>query len=311
MPRNFADRLLEAVRAKGSPLCVGIDPVYDRLPAELREERNPGEEAAAAALVEFGRRIIRVVAPLVPAVKINSAFFERYDGHGVRGYYELIREAAHQELIVIGDVKRGDVGHSAEQYARACLADPVGGDPKGHRTPDAITVSPYFGWDGVRPFVDVARQQQKGIFLLVRTSNPSAGEFQHLATAGGQTVADHVADRVRSWASQAGLLGESGYSCVGAVISTRDLEEARRIRTRLDRSIFLIPGYGAQGMGLEAVAALFNEDGTGAVVNASRSIIYAYQDAESAEDGAGRWEFAVEQCCKKSIDELAHHCPRI
>jgi orotidine-5'-phosphate decarboxylase len=290
---------------------VGIDPVYERLPAGLREDRDPGDESAAEALVEFGRRIIRAVAPLVPVVKINSAFFERYGGHGVRGYYELVREAAHQELIVIGDVKRGDVGHSAEQYARACLAGPVGGEAKGRATPDAITVNPYFGWDGVRPFIDVARQQQKGVFLLVRTSNPSAGEFQHLATDSGPTVADHVAGRLQAWASQAGLLGESGYSCVGAVVSTRDIEEARRLRTQLERSIFLIPGYGAQGMGLDAVAALFNKDGTGAVVNASRSIIYAYQGADPEEAAAQRWEHAVERACKKSIQELADRLAQI
>jgi orotidine-5'-phosphate decarboxylase len=289
---------------------VGIDPVYDRLPGALGQGPLPSEESAAEAVVEFGRRIIRVVAPLVPAIKINSAFLERHGGCGVRGYYELVREATHRDLIVIGDVKRGDVGHSAEQYARACLANPAG-NAEGRATPDAITVNPYFGWDGVRPFIDVARQEQKGIFLLVRTSNPSAGEFQQLATAGGLTVADHVAGRVRSWASQAGLTGESGYSCVGAVVSTRDLEEARRLRTELDRSIFLIPGYGAQGMGLDAVAALFNEDGTGAIVNASRSIIYAFEGGEPERGTTDGWERAVEQACEKSIRELASRVPQI
>ena len=311
MPRNFADRLLDAVHAKHNPLCVGIDPVYARLPAEIIEHKALNDEsdaeAALDAVLEFCRRIIRIVAPLVPAVKINSAFFERYYWEGLEGYFDLVQEAAERDLVVIGDVKRGDVGHSAEQYARACLADPSFLNLDDRVAPDAVTVNPYFGLDGVRPFIDIAREEQKGIFVLVRTSNESAGELQHLTTAEGLTVAECLAAQVSAWAADEGLIGESGYSCVGAVVSTRDLDEARRLRAQLDKSILLIPGYGAQGLGVEAIAALLGTNGDGAIVNASRSIIYAYQDPEYNADGEQGWESCVELACKNFISRLIGH----
>ena len=313
MPPNFADRLLDAVRAKQTPLCVGLDPVYACLPAEIVEHKALNDEsdveAALDAVLEFCRRVIRLVAPLVPAVKINSAFFERYYWEGLEGYFDLVQEAAERDLIVIGDVKRGDIGHSAEQYARACLGDPTFLTLDDRVAPDAVTVNPYFGLDGVKPFIDVAREEQKGIFVLVRTSNETAGELQHLTTADGLSVADCLAGQVSAWAADEGLIGESGYSCVGAVVSTRNPEEAKRLRTRLERSIFLIPGYGAQGLGAEAVAALFKPDGTGAIVNASRSIIYAYQDPELLESADRSWEKSIELACKNSISELAGSIP--
>ena len=311
MPRNFADRLLDAVHAKHNPLCVGIDPVYARLPAEIIEHKALNDEsdaeAALDAVLEFCRRIIRIVAPLVPAVKINSAFFERYYWEGLEGYFDLVQEAAERDLVVIGDVKRGDVGHSAEQYARACLADPSFLNLDDRVAPDAVTVNPYFGLDGVRPFIDIARVVLKGIFVLVRTSNESAGELQHLTTAEGLTVAECLAAQVSAWAADEGLIGESGYSCVGAVVSTRDLDEARRLRAQLDKSILLIPGYGAQGLGVEAIAALLGTNGDGAIVNASRSIIYAYQDPEYNADGEQGWESCVELACKNFISRLIGH----
>jgi orotidine-5'-phosphate decarboxylase len=311
LAENFADRVIAAIQQKGTPLCVGIDPVYSRLPADINEQPEMNDatsaEASLDAVLEFSRRIIRIVAPLVPAVKINSAFFERFYSEGLEGYFDMVQEAAERELIVIGDVKRGDVGHSAEKYARSALADPDFDDMDDRVGPDAVTVNAWFGLDGVRPFIDVARSEQKGVFALVRTSNESAAAIQRLVTTEGTTVADEMARHVAEWAVDEGLVGERGYSCIGAVVSTRDPEEAARLRAILDKCILLIPGYGAQGMTGADVAPLFKSDGTGALVNASRSIIYAYEDMKYIERFTSEWDRCVEQACKDTIADLAQY----
>lgn len=309
MPDNFADRLLHAIRAKRAPVCVGIDPVYVRLPAAIAEQRDMNDEsdseAALDAVLEFCRQTIRIVAPYVPAIKINTAFFERYYWEGVEGYFELLQEAADRDLIVIGDCKRADIGSTSELYAKAHLADPDFDDLEDFVGPDAVTVGSYFGLDGVQPFIDVARDEGKGLFVLVRTSNPSAAEIQGLPCGDGLVMCEHVAQRVESWAKQDGLLGTAGYSCVGAVVAPGDEDSTTRLRAMMPHSLFLVPGYGAQGAGPQDVAACFKSDGTGALVTASRSIIYAYEDPKYLELYASEWDKCVEQACKDFVAELA------
>ncbi len=309
MADNFADQLLKVIRAKRSPVCVGIDPVYGRLPAEIAEQRDMNDEmdaeAALDAVLEFCRRIIRIVAPYVPAVKINSAFFERYYSEGIEGYYDLIEEAAGHDLIVIGDCKRGDIGPTAEMYAKAHLADPDFTNFEERVGPDAVTVNPYFGIDGVKPFIDVAKEEGKGLFVLVRTSNESGGSIQDIVGADGTRLCEAVAKLVTEWASGEGLIGTSGYSCVGAVVGARDAAMAAALRERMPYSIFLVPGYGAQGATAADVAACFKPDGTGAIVNASRSILYAYEDMKYLEMYASEWEKCVEQACKDFVADVA------
>jgi orotidine-5'-phosphate decarboxylase len=306
--QTFADRLLHAIRAKGAPVCIGIDPVYDNLPAEITEHpefNDAGDsEVGVDAVLEFCRRIIRIVAPFVPAVKINSAFFERYYSEGIDGYYQLIQEAAEKDLIVIGDVKRGDVGHTAELYAAAHLADPSFDNLDELVGPDAVTLSPYLGFDAVKPFLDVARSDQKGVFILVKTTNPSAGEIQDLVGPDGSTVAEHVARHVAQWGSDPSLIGECGYSAVGAVVSPKDPTTAAKLRALMPQAVFLVPGYGAQGASAADVAACFKPDGTGALVSASRSIIYAYENMKYLEMYASEWEKCVEQACKDFVADL-------
>ncbi len=313
MPDNFADRLLAAVRAKRTPACVGIDPVYARLPAAIAEQRDMNDEmdaeAALDATLEFCRQIIRIVAPYVPVVKINSAYFERYYWEGVEGYYELVQEAAERDLIVIGDCKRADIGHSAEMYARAHLADPDFSNLDDFVGPDAVTVNPYFGLDGVKPFIDVAREDGKGVFVLVRTSNESGAAIQDLVGPDGMRFCEAIAKQVAEWARGEGLVGTAGYSCVGAVVGVRDRETAIKLRALLPQSIFLVPGYGAQGAGAADVGACFRSDGTGAIVTASRSIIYAYEDTKYLEMYASEWEKCVEHACKDFVAELARVVP--
>jgi len=308
VPTNFADRLVEAITQKQAPVCVGIDPVYARLPAEITEHRDMNDErdsqAALDAVLEFSRRIIRTVAPLVPAVKLNSAFFERYYWEGVEAYFELVQEASDAGLFVIGDCKRGDIGSTAQLYAQAVLSDPDFEDLEDLVGPDAVTVSAYLGLDGLQPFIDVAREEQKGLFALVKTSNPSADVIQNARLETGLTVAEHVAQQVADWAGQEGLVGESGYSCLGAVVATREPNQAARFRELMPHSLFLVPGYGAQGGTAADFAPYFKSDGTGAIITASRSIIYAYENPQYVERFTSEWDKCVEQACKDFIADV-------
>jgi orotidine-5'-phosphate decarboxylase len=309
VPDNFADRLLLAVAEKKTPAVIALDPVYARLPAEIAEHRDLNDEtdseAALDAILEFGRNVIRAVAPLVPAIKINSAFFEQYYSEGIEGYYELVQEAASAGLLVIGDVKRGDVGHTAEAYARAHLADSEFVNLPDQIAPDAVTVNGYTGSDGLRPFFDTATSAGKGVFVVVRTSNEGAAEFQDVATADGRKVHEVMAGLVAQWASERGRVGMRGYSSVGAVVSTKDAATAKRLREFMPQSILLVPGYGTQGLTAEMCAPFFKSDGSGALVVAGRSVIYAYEQTRYLEMYASEWKKCVEQACRDFVAELA------
>jgi len=308
VPENFADRLIAAAHLKRSPTCVGIDPDYSRLPANISEHREMNDpndsEAALDAILEFSRQVLKIVAPYVPAVKINTAFFERYYSQGVEGYYELLQDAAKLNLTVIGDCKRGDIGSTSEMYARSALSDPDFANLDDMVGPDAITVNGYAGLDGVKPFIDVAREEQKGIFVWVRASNPSADVIQDAKLESGLTVCEHLAQQVASWAAMDGLAGRSGYSAVGAVVAARNKESMARLREIMPSCLFLIPGYGAQGGTAADVVPAFKTDGTGALVTASRSVIYAYQDPKYATAFPDQWEKSVEQACKDFVSEV-------
>lgn len=313
MSAHFADRLLAAIRAKGAPVCVGLDPVYQRLPADLTARAGLDDardlESVLDAVREFCRAVIRIVAPIVPAVKINSAFFERYYTDGVEAYFDLVREASAAKLIVIGDVKRADIGHSSGLYARGHLSDPDFAALDGLVAPDAITVNPYFGLDGIKPFLEVAREQSKGLFALVQTSNPSAIEVQGLTLADGTTVGERVAALVNTWAGGDGLLGDSGYSLLGAVVSPRDETSTRKLRAAMPNCMFLVPGFGAQGKTAEQIRNCFKPDGTGALVNASRSVLYAYEDTKYTQMYASQWERCVEHACRDFVAAVASIVP--
>ncbi len=308
--KNFADRVLQDIAQKKSPTVIAIDPVYARLPAEISEHRDLNDEAdveaALDASLEFCRRVIRIVAPHVCAIKLNSAFFERYYNEGIEGYFELVQEAAEHGLIVIGDIKRGDIGHSSEMYARAHLGDSEFTNLDDLVTPDAVTVSGYFGTDGVKPFIDAARDSErgKGVFVLVRTSNESAGTIQDVPLADGRKFHELMAAQVDEWAAESGLTGARGYSSVGAVVSTRDQAVASRLRSLMPQSLLLAPGYGAQGMTAADFAPLFKSDGSGALVVAGRSVIYAYEDPRYIERFTSEWDKCIEQACKDFVNEI-------
>ncbi len=273
MTTHFADRLLSAIETKGSPVCVGLDPAYERLPDDLRgDSEAPADRVAAIG--RFCREVLEAVAPVVPAVKPQIGYFEIYRDLGVKLYFEMVEMAKSLGLMVIGDIKRGDIGSTAAGYAQAHMM--------GDSAPDSVTLNGYLGSDSLDPFVDAAREGGRGMFVLVRTSNPSAAAVQDFTDADGKPFYQHMAEHVAIIGGAAGLVGERGYSCVGAVVGATYPEEARQLREIMPQQVFLVPGYGAQGATAQDCAASFKADGTGAIVNASRSVIYAFDREEYA-----------------------------
>jgi len=311
MPENFADRLISAVRSKGSCAVVGIDPRLDLVPKPLLAgfpRAEHGLSAAADCFREFGCRIVELVALLVPAVKPQIAFFERLGPDGIRAYADVVRRARELGLLVIADVKRNDIASTAQAYAEAYLGPLKPGQPPAGIEVDAVTLNPYLGTDGIQPFVEAAKANGKGAFVLVRTSNPSAGEFQDVQEAGVR-VFERVADKVVQWGRE--LVGSCGYSSIGAVVGATYPDEAAGLRQRMPRACFLVPGYGAQGGSAHDVAPCFNPDGLGAVVNASRSIIFAHRRSPWKEElGEDGWERAVIAATRQMNDELSRFLPQ-
>jgi orotidine-5'-phosphate decarboxylase len=301
MSDHFADRLTAAIRARGTPGVVGLDPVLEHLPDALRP-RERRLEAAVAAVETFCRGVIDAVAPHVPAVKINSGFFEAFYAAGVAAYYRLVAHAHARALLVIGDVKRGDIGSTARLYARGHLDRPAFDDVDPASIPDAVTLAGYLGENAVRPFAEIARAQGKGVFVLVRPSDPGADEVHEFAgsgvTAEPLRFYEHMAALVRRWGAEPALLGDSGFSCVGAVVAPKDTASTAALRAALPHTLFLVPGYGAQGATAEACRPCFHADGTGAVINASRSVIYAFSRPEPAQHGAD-WQAAVAAAARR------------
>lgn len=274
---HFADRLTERIARCGAGLCVGIDPVLERLPGSLTEALahfdEADESAAAAAIGRFADGACRAVAAQAAAVKFQSACFERYGAAGLAAMHRAIGVAKDAGLMVILDAKRGDIGVTAEHYATATIGRPA---------VDAVTVHGYMGPDTLAPFVDAAADRGKGVFALVRTSNAGADAMQALKLEDGRTVAEAMADVVADAGAQ--HVGERGYSHVGAVVGATRPDELAAWRARMPRQWLLLPGVGAQGGSVADLREAFDRDGLGALVTASRSVIYAYEGT-----GAGDW----------------------
>lgn len=252
MEALFSDRLLSRISELKAPICVGIDPIFELLPdaiAGAADERDANDaEAAIDAIFAFTTKVLRTVAPLVPIVKFQSAYFEKYLWEGVEAYYSLIQEANQLGLLVIGDVKRGDIGTTAQAYAAAHLADSSFDEYEDTVSPDAITVNPFCGLDTIDPFIQTAKTFGKGMFVLVRTSNPGSADLQDVALADGRTWSEALADRLADIAAQPALIGTSGFSAIGAVVGATQPHTMASLRERLPKSIFLLPGYGARAL---------------------------------------------------------------
>ncbi len=288
---HFADRLLEAIRAKQTPLCVGLDPRWDSLPDEIRRKQDDTLAGRAAAYEEFCRRVLDVVAPRVAIVKPQSAFFEACGPDGMRALLEVMRHARRLGLITILDAKRNDIASTAEAYAEAAFKV---------FEADALTVNPYLGRDSIEPFLKVGRPLGRGLFVLVRTSNPGAGQFQDLLT-NGRRLYEQVASAVTSWSGES--KGETGFGDVGAVVGATSPVELARLRAQLPGVIILVPGYGAQGATAADAAGAFYDEGTGAIVNSARAILFCYKSE------ATDWEAAIERATRQAIADLAERTP--
>ncbi|MBN2139149.1 MAG: orotidine-5'-phosphate decarboxylase [Sedimentisphaerales bacterium] len=309
MASHFADRLCDAVKKRKTSLIVGIDPVYSRLPKAIKSHRHMNDEydadAAVDAIFDFCTQTMRIIAPMVPAVKINIAFFEKYLWEGIETYYALITEANDLGLEVIGDVKRGDIGHTAELYAAAHLENPELAGLEDTLAPDAITINGYTGTDGIEPFAKMAEKQGKGLFVLVRTSNPSAAEVQDFTDAQGIAMYEKVADVVARIAYEPARIGKSGYSSIGMVVGGTAPEVTTALRQKYDKTWFLVPGYGSQGASAPDCVRFCKPDGTGALINASRSIIYAYEKPKYKEQYGDDWKRCIEQAVIDAKVDLA------
>lgn len=269
MPESFADRLAAAVRSRRNPTVVGLDPHLDLLPEEYAAARDPRVPRAerAEAVCEFLLEVVRLVAPHVPAVKPQSAFFEALGADGAVAWERVVRASREAGLLVIGDVKRGDIGSTARAYATAFL-EGTGPEDEPHLC-DAVTLNPMLGSDSIQPFVEACARTGRGLYILVRTSNPSSAEFQ---APGSPCLSERVADAVKQWGSE--LVGREGWSSVGAVVGATHPDELSALRARMPQTPLLLPGYGAQGAGARDVVAAFTGL-DGALVNSSRGILFA------------------------------------
>lgn len=310
MSNHFADRLCDAVKNKRTSLVVGLDPVYSRLPEAIRSHKDMNDEQDAAAAVDaifdFCTQVTRIIAPLVPAVKINIAFFEKYLWEGLETFYSLISEAEDLGLEIIADVKRGDIGHTAELYASAHLENQELIGLEDTITADAITVNGFAGIEGIKPFADMANQQGKGVFVWVRSSNPGGAAIQDFADADGRKLYQQMADIVNEIACEKERIGENGYSNVGMVVGGLGAEDAAALRSKYDKLWFLVPGFGSQGASAADCVKLCKTDGTGALINASRSIIYAYEKPKYKEQFGNDWKKCIEQAVTDAKVELSN-----
>lgn len=259
------DQLIDGIVAKRNPCIVGIDPEWERIPACFREgAATPGE-----AIRDWGMTVIDAVADVVAAVKPQMAFFEVFGAEGVQVHQQLVAHAHRRGLVVVDDSKRCDIGNTARAYAYAHLAK------AGPINADMLTVTPFLGRDSLQPFLDVAKRDGKGLFVLVRTSNPGSGEIAEAVNGRGERLCDFLADYVREAGRD--CTGRHGYASVGAVVGATWPEEAARLRQRMPGCFFLVPGYGAQGGGAADVVPCFNPDGLGTLVSSSRGVLYSWE----------------------------------
>ena len=282
----MVSKLIEKIQKTKAPICVGLDPMLSYIPEHVTKKAFAefGEtlEGAAEAIWQFNKEIVDATCDLIPSVKPQIAMYEQFGLPGLAAYDKTVKYCQEKGLIVIGDVKRGDIGSTSAAYATGHLGTvQVGSQTLSGFNTEYITVNPYLGTDGVKPFVDVCNQCDRGIFVLVKTSNPSSGEFQD-RLIDGRPLYELVAEKVVEWGDAS---MDGAYSNVGAVVGATYPEMSKVLRKLMPRTYFLVPGYGAQGGTAEDLKYCFNEDGLGAVVNSSRGIIAAYKKETYAKFG--------------------------
>ncbi len=298
-------KLTDKIKKTNAPIVVGLDPMLKYIPSHITgkayEEFGETLEGAAEAIWQFNKEIVDNIYDLVPAVKPQIAMYEQFGIEGLKAFKKTLDYCKEKDLIVIGDIKRGDIGSTSEAYAVGHLGKvAVGGKSYAGFDEDFATVNPYFGTDGIKPFIDVCKQEKKGIFILVKTSNPSSGEFQD-RLVDGRPLYEIVGEKVAQWGEL--HMGDS-YSYVGAVVGATYPEMGKALRRIMPKAYILVPGYGAQGGKGADLVDFFNEDGLGAIVNSSRGIIAAYQQGKYAEYGEKCFAEAARAAVEDMRDDI-------
>lgn len=299
------NKLITNIRKTNAPIVVGLDPMLSYIPEHIQKKAfaEYGEtlEGAAEAIWQFNKEIIDKTYDLIPAVKPQIAMYEQFGIPGLEAFSRTVKYAKEKNLVIIGDVKRGDIGSTSAAYAVAHLGRVnVGTKSYSAFDEDFATVNPYLGSDGIKPFIDVCKEEKKGIFILVKTSNPSSGEFQD-RIIDGRPLYEWVGEKVAEWGAE--CMGD-GYSYVGAVVGATYPEMGRTLRKLMPKSFILVPGYGAQGGTADGLKPYFNEDGLGAIVNSSRGIICAYKQDKYAKFGEANYTDASRQAVVDMIEDI-------
>lgn len=299
------NKLVAEIKKKEAPVVVGLDPMLKFIPEHITSKAYGefGEtlEGAAEAIWQFNKGIVDQIHDLIPAVKPQIAMYEQFGLEGLKVFKKTVDYCKEKGLVVIGDIKRGDIGSTSEAYAIGHLGRvKVGSKSYAGFDEDFATVNPYFGIDGVKPFIDVCKEENRGLFILVKTSNPSSGEFQDKLT-DGRPLYEIVGEKVAEWGES--HMGEE-YSYIGAVVGATYPEMGKTLRKIMPKAYILVPGYGAQGGKGEDLAHFFNEDGLGAIVNSSRGIIAAYQQAQYASYGAEGFADAARAAVQDMIRDI-------
>ena len=299
------NKLVAEIKKKDAPVVVGLDPMLGYVPEHLTkkafEEFGETLEGAAEAIWQYNKGIVDAVYDLIPAVKPQIAMYEQFGIPGMMAFKKTVDYCKEKGLVVIGDIKRGDIGSTSTAYAVGHLGKVTVGRRQYYGfDEDFVTVNPYLGSDGVNPFIDVCKEEKKGIFVLVKTSNPSSGEFQD-RLIDGRPLYELVGEKVAEWGSQ--CMGDD-YSYVGCVVGATYPEMGKILRKIMPKTYILVPGYGAQGGKASDLAPYFNKDGLGAIVNSSRGIICAYKQEKYAKFGAGNYAEASRQAVIDMIQDI-------
>ena len=300
------NKLISNIRKTNAPIVVGLDPMLNYIPEHIQKKAFAefGEtlEGAAEAIWQYNKGIVDATFDLIPAVKPQIAMYEQFGIPGLIAYKKTVEYCKSKDLVVIGDIKRGDIGSTSAAYAVGHLGQvQVGSKKYAGFDEDFATVNPYLGSDGVNPFMDVCKEEKKGIFVLVKTSNPSSGEFQD-RVIDGRPLYELVGEKVAQWGDE--LMGD-GYSYVGAVVGATYPEMGKVLRKIMPKTFILVPGYGAQGGKGADLVHFFNEDGLGAIVNSSRGIIAAYKQEKYKAFGAENYADASRAAVKDMIADIS------
>lgn len=301
------NKLIAKIQKTGAPIVVGLDPMLNYIPEHIQKKAfaEYGEtlEGAAEAIWQFNKEIVDKTYDLIPAVKPQIAMYEQFGIEGLKAYKKTIDYCKSKDLVVIGDIKRGDIGSTSAAYAVGHLGKvQVGSKCYVPFDEDFATVNPYLGSDGVKPFIEVCKEENKGLFILVKTSNPSSGEFQD-QLVNGRPLYELVGEKVAQWGEE--HVGQSGYSYIGAVVGATYPEMGATLRKLMPKTFILVPGYGAQGGKGKDLVNFFNEDGLGAIVNSSRGIIAAYKQEKYAKFGAENFGDASRAAVEDMVADIS------